>query len=126
MIDDISFNGFNILDSRETLSCKLGPNLQGRYITVDISLLDYEIMCKQTVDTEFCDCDGTEEIKIVSQDATIDTLKEFYITKTITKEVRVESDAMDLEYESNQLSFAAGFTVASMMFAIITLIICLF
>ena len=44
------------MDSRETMNCKLGPNPDGKYITVEISILDYEIMCKQTVNTEFCDC----------------------------------------------------------------------
>ena len=49
-ISDLTFNGFDLLDSAETLKCKLGPNDRGEYISVDISLMDYEIMCKQTED----------------------------------------------------------------------------
>ena len=43
---DLTFNGFDLLDSAETLKCTLGPNEQGGFIDVEISLMDYEIMCK--------------------------------------------------------------------------------
>ena len=55
---DKNFNGINMLQQKEYLDCKLGPNAQGNYVSVKIPILDYEIMCKQTGD--FCNCDTGE------------------------------------------------------------------
>lgn len=42
-----------MLDSLQMLDCKFGPN----EIEIEISLMDYEIMCKYTVDRNFCQCE---------------------------------------------------------------------
>jgi len=66
---------------------------------VKIAILDYEIMCKQTVD--FCNCE-TGSIEISDVEAAANVLNEVYITRTVTKEVYVEDDELlNIEDESN-------------------------
>ena len=83
------------------MNCRLGPSPEGNYIDVEISLLDYEIMCKQTIDSNFCDCEGVDSFNIINSKQSDFTLEEFYVTKTITKEVLVEPETLDFKNESN-------------------------
>ena len=85
------------------IDCKLGPDPRGNYIQMKISMMDHEIMCKQTVDENFCNCNAEdlEEIKIISTLSIENVLEEFYTGETITKEVivevEVENDVPNLE-----------------------------
>ena len=46
----------------EKMNCKLGPTPTGSFLDLQMSLMDYEIMCKQAVEgsegTKFCDCEN--------------------------------------------------------------------
>jgi len=45
-----------------------------------------------------------------------------FITRTVTKEVLVDSDSLSVEKESNQISFVAGIVVTLLIAAIAVLI----
>ena len=51
---DLIFNGFNMLKSREQIDCKIWSKNASRYVTLKMSLIEYEIMCAQAVDEKFC------------------------------------------------------------------------
>ena len=85
--------------------------------------MQYEIMCKQTVDKNFCDCE-TDNLQQVNAKAVDDVLTEIYVTKYITKEVDRDG-ALNIEDESNQLAFVTGLVVAFLIMGIVILIVCL-
>lgn len=43
---EMTFNGINMLKSKEYLDCRLGPNKDGKYVEIKMDVMDYEIMCK--------------------------------------------------------------------------------
>ena len=90
-------------DSKELIDCSFRPTLTGPTIQVKISLIDYEIMCKQTVDEDFCECEmDAITSKVVNETSKELTIDEFLVTKTVIKEVYVERDGkLNLENESN-------------------------
>ena len=49
-------------------------------------------------------------------------LNEVFITRTVTKEILVDSDSLSVEKESNQISFVAGIVVTLLVAAIAVLI----
>ena len=55
-------------------------------------------MCKQAGD--FCNCE-TGNIEVTDAAALENVLNEVYITRTITKEVYVDDDGLNLDKESN-------------------------
>ena len=86
--------------------------------------MDYEIMCKQTEDKDFCDCE-TEKVKLIDKSAQDNVLEEFYISRTVTKEVYIEPEPLDFEKESTLTSFVAGFFICFLIWSITILIYCL-
>ena len=81
-------------------------------------------MCKQTID--FCNCDtGKIKISTDGEAALKNVLDEVYITRTVTKEVYVEDDGLDLDKSSNQVAFIAGIVISLLVVGSIALtVIC--
>lgn len=51
---DLIFNGFSMLKSRDQIDCKIWSAQAKRYVTLKMSLIEYEMMCAQAVDENFC------------------------------------------------------------------------
>ena len=52
-------------------------------------------------------------------------LEEFYISRTVTKEVYIEPDPLDFEKDSTVASFVMGFFICFLIWSITILIYCL-
>lgn len=50
------------------MNCLIGPTPTGDYFTIEITYLEYETMCKQAVDENFCNCETTE-LKVLDEEA---------------------------------------------------------
>ena len=84
---DLVFNGYSMLQSQEKIDCLIAGS-NGKSVEMQITFADYEIMCKQAIDEDFCQCD-TRGIDMASQDQTTisSTIDEIYEANNITKEV---------------------------------------
>ena len=72
------FNGYGILQGdEEQIDCQFGPNSSGKFITFQVSLIEYEIMCRQTEDAEFCNCETTG-LEVINDRATESVYNELY------------------------------------------------
>ena len=117
----------DLTDSQEMIDCKFKPGADAPVVSVQISLIDYEIMCKQTVEENFCDCD-TSQLGISVNDKTLeDTLSQFFVTRTVTETVYLDDDGkLDLAKQSNVIAFIAGIFITVFVMSIIGLAICLY
>ena len=77
-------------------------------------------MCKQAGD--FCNCE-TGNIEVTDAAALENVLNEVYITRTITKEVYVDDDGLNLDKESNQIAFIAGIVISLLVVGTLAFVI---
>ena len=58
----VTFNGQSMTSALDKVSCKFGPDATtGEYVTADITLQSYELICKNT-DENFCDCNFDDRL----------------------------------------------------------------
>lgn len=118
---DLSFNGFSMLKSREQIDCKIWSSNANRYVTLKMSLIEYEMMCARAVDESFCQCE-TGGLKLDDESAAQNVVNEVYITRTVTKEILVDDDSLSVEKESNQIAFISGIVVTLLVAGIAILV----
>lgn len=113
-----------MLDSRSLIDCKFKPGPDAPMISVQLTLIDYEIMCKQTVDENFCQCETNTLYDATNDVTTENTLDEFFVTKTITEKVYLEDDGrLDFKKGSNQVAFILGIALTIFVMSIAALTI---
>lgn len=86
-------------------------------------MIDYEIMCTQAVDSEFCDCEDSAIPVVNDSSSKNQVLQELYVPQ---KRQIEDSFRLDIGEKSSATAFIAGIFLTLFVVGIIALIFCFF